>query len=47
MAGGAPSTEGTTMTVDDYTAGVDTAILALLLLWFLLDRHNIYLGDKR
>jgi len=34
------------MTVDHYTAAVDTAILLLLLVWSWLDRHNIYFKEK-
>lgn len=34
------------MTVDHYIAAVDTAILALLLVWAWMDRHNIYFKEK-
>lgn len=34
------------MSVDHYTAAVDTAILVLLLAWAALDRFNIYFGNK-
>lgn len=30
------------MTLDTYVAVVDTSILALLIAWAWLDRHNIY-----
>jgi len=30
------------MSVDTYTAVIDTAILALLLAWSYIDRNNIY-----
>jgi hypothetical protein len=34
------------MTVHEYTAGIDTAILCLLLAWCWMDRHNMYFGGK-
>lgn len=33
------------MTIEHYTAAVDTAILVLLLVWAWLDRNNIYFKD--
>lgn len=34
------------MTVELYTAGIDTLILLLLLGWSWMDRNNIYLRNK-
>jgi hypothetical protein len=34
------------MTVDHYTAFIDTCILVLLLAWSWMDRNNIYFKDK-
>lgn len=35
------------MTVDHYTAVIDTLILLLLLGWSWMDRNNIYFKDKK
>ena len=35
-----------TMSIEAYTAIIDTAILLLLLGWSIMDRCNIYLLDK-
>jgi hypothetical protein len=35
------------LTVDHYTAFIDTCILALLLWWSWCDRHNIYFKNKK
>ena len=34
------------MTVDHYTAVIDTCIFVLLLVWSYLDRKQIYFDDK-
>lgn len=35
------------MTIDLYTAVIDTGILILLLAWSWMDRNNIYFKDKK
>lgn len=34
------------MTVEQYTAVIDTCILVQLLIWSYLDRKQIYFGNK-
>lgn len=35
------------MSIDLYTAIIDTGILVLLVVWSWLDRKQIYFGDKQ